>query len=81
MPLSRTTLEYQLQQAKETLAVWVKSLQEKGIQRPDFKKNPKWRNLNAQCNKVKRRIERVAEIEVNNAEVAQRKAEILAAVQ
>jgi hypothetical protein len=78
MPLSRTTLEHQLQQAKAVLAVWVKSLTEKGIERPEFKKNPKWRHLNAQCNKIKRRLNRVADIEANNAEVAARKAEKLA---
>ena len=81
MPLSRTTLEHQLQQAKDALAVWVKSLTTEGVERPEFRKNPKWRHLNAQCNKVKRRLNRVAEIEANNAEVTQRKAEKLAAVQ
>lgn len=79
MPLSRTTLERQMQGAKDALAEWVKSLSDKGLERPQFKKNPRWRQLNAGCNAIRRRLDRVAEIEANNAEVAQRKAEKSAA--
>lgn len=78
MPLSRTTLERQMQTAKEALAVWVKSLSDKGIERPQFRKDPRWRQLNATCNDIRRRLDRVAEIEANNAEVEKRKAEKLA---
>ncbi len=81
MPLSRTTIERQLQTAKEALAVWVKSLTVKGIERPQFRKDPRWRQLNADCNAIRRRLDRVAEIEANNAEVAQRKSEKLAAAE
>ena len=80
MPLSRTTLERQMQTAKEALSVWVKSLSDKGIERPQFRKNPRWRHLNADINAIRRRLERVTEIEANNAEVEKRKAEKLAAV-
>ena len=79
MPLSRTTLERQMQTAKDALAVWVKTLTDKGLGRPQFRKDPRWRHLNADCNAIRRRLNRVAEIEVNNAEVAQRKSEKLAA--
>lgn len=75
MPLSRTTLERQMQGAKDALADCVKSLGEKGLERPQFKKNPRWRQLNADVNAIRRRLDRVAEIEANNAEVAQRKTE------
>ena len=75
MPLSRTTLERQMQGAKDALADCVKSLGEKGLERPQFKKNPRWRQLNADVNAIRRRLDRVAEIEANNAEVAQRKSE------
>jgi hypothetical protein len=79
MPLSRTTLERQMQTAKEALAVWVQSLSDKGIARPQFRKDPRWRELNATVNDIRRRIDRVTEIEANNAEVEKRKAEKLAA--
>jgi len=79
MPLSRDTLEYQIKLAKDALAKWVAVLGEKGTERAAFRRNPKWRQLNAECNKIKRRLNRVAEIEANNEEVAQRKAAKLAA--
>lgn len=81
MPLSRTTIERQLQTAKEALAVWVKTLTDKGIERPKFRKDPRWRHLNADCNAIRRRLDRIAEKEANNAEVAQRKSEKLAAAE
>lgn len=78
MPLSRTTLERQMQTAKEALAGWVTTLTSQGLERAQFKKNPRWRQLNADCNAIRRRLDRVAEIEANNAEVAERKAAKLA---
>jgi hypothetical protein len=79
MPLSRTTLERQMQGAKDALAIWVKTLTDKGLERPQFRKDPRWRQLNADCNAIRRRLVRVAEIEANDAAVTQRKAEKLAA--
>lgn len=81
MPLSRSTLENQLKQAKDSLVRWVASLGEKGVDRGAFRRDPKWRHLNAECNKIKRRLDRVAEIEANNEAVANRKAENLAAAE
>ena len=81
MPLSRDTLEYQTKIAKDALARWVAILGEKGIERAAFRRNPKWRQLNAECNKIKRRLNRVAEIEAVNVEVAERKAAKLAAAE
>ena len=81
MPLSRDTLEHQTKLAKDALAKWVASLGEKGIERAAFRRNPKWRQLNAECNKIKRRLNRVAEIEAINEDVAKRKAEKLAAAE
>ena len=78
MPLSRDTLEHQIKLAKDALNKWVAVLGEKGIERPAFRRNPKWRQLNAECNKIKRRLNRVGEIEAINEEVAQRKAAKLA---
>ena len=70
-----------MQSAKDALAVWVKTLTDKGIERPQFRKDPRWRHLNADCNAIRRRLDRVTEIEANNAEVAQRKSEKLAATE
>ena len=78
MPLSRDTLEHQIKLAKDSLSKWVVALGEKGIERASFRRNPKWRQLNAEYNKIKRRLNRVAEIEAINEEVAQRKAAKLA---
>ena len=81
MPLSRDTLEHQTKIAKDALSRWTTALAAKGIERPAFRRDPKWRQLNAECNKIKRRLNRVAEIEANNADVAQRKAAKLAEVE
>ncbi len=78
MPLSRDTLEHQIKTAADALARWTVALGVKGIERAAFRRNPKWRQLNAECNKIKRRLNRVAEIEAINEEVAQRKAAKLA---
>ena len=78
MPLSRTTLERQLQAANADLATFAKSLQEKGLTEAQYKKNTKWRQLNANIRTIRRRIAAVTQTEANNAEVIKRKAERLA---
>lgn len=78
MPLSRATLERQMQTAKDALAEWVKSLSAKGVERPQFRKDPRWRQLNADCNAIRRRLDALTGVEANNAEVEKRKAEKLA---
>jgi hypothetical protein len=78
MPLSRATLERQLQAANADLATYAKSLQEKGLTEAEFKRNTKWRSLNANIRTVRRRLSAVAGTEANNAEVAKRKEERLA---
>jgi hypothetical protein len=80
MPLSRSTLERQLQTANADLATYAKALQGKGLTEAEFKRNTKWRSLNAGIRTVRRRLAAVAQTETNNAEVIQRKAERLAAV-
>lgn len=79
MPLSRTILERQLQEAKDALAEWVKNLAAKGVERAQHRKDPRWRQLNADINAIRRRLAAVAEVEAINADVAQRKADKLAA--
>lgn len=78
MPLSRATLERQLQAANADLATYAKSLQEKGLTEAEFKRNTKWRSLNANIRTVRRRLAAVSGTEANNAEVAKRKEERLA---
>ena len=78
MPLSRPTLERQLQAANADLATFAKSLQEKGLTEAQNKKNTKWRQLNANIRTIRRRIAAVTQTEANNAEVIKRKAERLA---
>lgn len=81
MPLSRTTLERQLQTANADLATFAKSLQEKGLTEAQYKRNALWRSLNANIRTVRRRLAAVAQTEANNAAVVQRKTEKLAAVE
>jgi len=81
MPLSRSTLERQLEAANADLATFAKSLQEKGLGESEFKKNTKWRSLNANIRTVRRRLAAVAVTEANTAAVAQRKTEKLATVE
>ena len=80
MPLSRTTLERQLQAANADLAAYAKILQGQGLTEAAFKRNTKWRALNADIRTVRRRLAAVAGTEANNAAVEQHKAERLAAV-
>ena len=81
MPLSRSTLERQLEADNADLATFAKSLKEKGLGEAEFKKNTKWRSLNANIRTVRRRLAAVAVTEANTAAVAQRKTEKLAAVE
>lgn len=78
MPLSRATLERQLEAANADLAAYAKTLQEKGLTEADFKRNTKWRSLNADIRTVRRRLSAVTTTEANNAAVEKHKAERLA---
>ena len=75
MPLSRTVLERQIEQAKSELSAWVEELKKSGIERTGFRSNPKWRTLNAKCNQIQRRLNSVARTEAVDAEAAKVKAE------
>ena len=80
MPLSRSTLERQLQEANADLATFAKTLQVKGLTEAEFKRNTKWRALNANIRTVRRRLAAVAGTEANNAAVEQHKADRMAGV-
>ncbi len=72
MPLSRTTLERQLQLAEATLAQRASKL---GNEPATLKADPAWRKWNADCVALRRRLRAVATVEANNAELLQRKAD------
>lgn len=75
MPLSRPTLERQLEAANADLAAFVKTLQEKGLSEADYKRNTTWRSLNADIKTVRRRLTAIKGVEDNNEAVAKHKEE------
>ena len=77
MPLSRTTLERQLEAANADIATFAKGLKEKGLTEAEFKRNTRWRKLNADIRTIRRRLAAVAGTEANNAAVTQHKADRL----
>ena len=79
MPLSRPTLERQLQAANSDLAAFAKTLQTQGLTEAEFKRNPRWRSLNAEIRTIRRRLAAVTGVEANNAAVEQHKSERMAA--
>jgi hypothetical protein len=80
MGTSRRITESQLERAKAALAVRVKALQEKGTEAKKFSSDPHWRQLNARVRQIAARLRKVAEVEVNNSEIAKLKVERLARI-
>lgn len=74
MGLKRDTLEWQLSRATTELTTFESELDAKGVVTAARPRSPKWRNLNATCRQLRRRLLAVAKIEATNVEVAQRKA-------
>ena len=79
MSLDEATLKRQLGRANEDLAVWVKVLETNGVAAADRRKNATWRHLNSACNTIRTRLKAVAAIKSREEQVAQHKAEKLAA--
>jgi len=75
MPLKRPTLEFCLSKATNELNLWVKKLEERGMDPKDYKRCPKWRHFNARCRQIRRRMIAVDAIAAREAECARRKAE------
>ncbi len=75
MGTSRKTTESQLEQAKASLGLRVKALQQKGVDAKKFKSDPKWRELDAVVRQINSRLRKIAEVESVNAELIQLKAE------
>ena len=75
MPLTRSSLERQLEQATASLNAWTKSLDERKISAEDRVTDPKWRSLNSKCKQLKARLRSVGAVETREDEAARRKAE------
>jgi hypothetical protein len=75
MPLARSSLERQLQQASADLESFTKSLDAQGVAAGDRRSLPKWRTLNARCTQLRSRLAAVAAVESRDEETARRKAE------
>jgi hypothetical protein len=75
MPLSKDNLERQLTLAKAALDEWTKNLETNGIQSAQHRRDPKWRSLNANCRRLRRRLARVEEIRQRDADAEARRAE------
>ncbi len=70
MPLKPDRLERSLKLAENSRELWQKELASQGVGEQDFKKNPRWRALNASCKKIQSRIEAARDLETrgNSAE-------------
>lgn len=73
MGMKRDNLEWQLARASTELATFEKQLDTDGVATTARPKHPKWRNLAARCRQLRNRLNAVARVEANNADVAKRK--------
>jgi hypothetical protein len=74
MGTNRAVLERQLAAARAGLASWADQLGSRGVAETDYRRDPKWRALDAECRAVATRIHAVAAVEAREAEALQRKA-------
>jgi len=63
MPLKPDRLERSLKLAENSRELWQKELASQGVEEQDFKKNPRWRALNASCEKIQTRIDAARDLE------------------
>ena len=74
MPQKRAQLERQIETAKEHLATWEKTLDERGVAADARKKEPKWRHLDANRRQLITRLRAVQAVEEREKAAAERKA-------
>ena len=79
MGLKRPVLERSLSAVSEDLALIVKVLEARGIEKKAFKRDPKWRHFHAKYRQIRRRIDAVDVIAARDAECVRLKAERVAA--
>jgi hypothetical protein len=73
MGMKRHTLETQLARASAALVDCEKRLDQNGIASDARLRHPKWRNLDAHCRQLRRRLLAVGTIETRNQELIQKK--------
>jgi hypothetical protein len=73
--MDRARIERQLKLAEQKLADWEKKLDSDGVDAAARKKNPKWRNLDADLRALKRRLGAVAAVEEREAAAEERRGE------
>ena len=74
MPLTRQSIERQLQSANEDLEIRAAALKAKGVKADDFKRDPKWRHFDATCAQLRKRLRAVVAVEEREVACAERKA-------
>lgn len=80
MGLKRPVLERTLSFVTEDLTNLVKVLETRGVEVKAYKRDPKWRELNAKSRQIRRRIRAVEAIVARDAECVRLKAEKVAAL-
>ena len=73
MGMKRENLEWQLQRASTELTAFEQQLDQEKVPAETRPRNAKWRNINARCRQLRRRLLAVGRVEANNVEVAKRK--------
>jgi len=73
--MDRERIERQLKLAEKQQADWEKTLTNDKVDAKEWRRNAKWRHLDAGTRALKRRIIAVKAIEDREAEAAQRKAD------
>jgi hypothetical protein len=73
MPLNRAILEQQLADARQQRDACARNFQQEGIDESALKQQPAWRNLDAVCRQLTRRLNAVGRKDKLNEQSAARK--------
>ncbi len=79
MGTSRTITERQLTDAKSALQTYAAKLTAEGVESTLFKRNTKWRQIDAKIRQLNSRLRAISAVEAVDAELKQRKAELASA--
>lgn len=77
--MDRSRIERQLKFAQENLAAFEKTLKSKKVEEAKWSLDPKWRELQGDCRKVKRRLNAVSAVEERETAAGQAKTDKAAA--
>lgn len=75
MGTSRATTERQLSEVRTKLQKHSETLAADGVSKEDYPTDTKWRQIDAQVRQIKKRLDKIGELEALDAELKQRKAE------